>query len=85
MLCSEVGRATYRYEGHHEQWIELRMRIREIVQTRVRYGWPIVARKTDPTTTNRALPRILWSARPYVAIPVPLASARCEDCPQVGV
>jgi putative transposase len=30
----EVARATHRYEGHPEQWIELRMRIREIAQTR---------------------------------------------------
>ncbi|WP_415197100.1 hypothetical protein [Silvibacterium sp.] len=34
----EVARATYRYEGHGEQWTELRMRIWEIAQTRVRYG-----------------------------------------------
>lgn len=34
----EVARATRRYEGRPEQWIELRMRIREIAQTRVRYG-----------------------------------------------
>ena len=30
----EVARATHRYEGQQEQWIELRMRIREIAQTR---------------------------------------------------
>jgi len=35
----EVARATHRYAGHQEQWIELRMRIREIAQTRVRYGY----------------------------------------------
>jgi hypothetical protein len=34
----ELARATYRYEGHQEQWIELRMRIREIAQTRVCYA-----------------------------------------------
>ncbi len=32
----EVARATHPYEGYAEQWIELRMRIREIAQTRVR-------------------------------------------------
>ena len=30
---------TYRYEGCQEQWIELRMRMREIAQTRVCYGY----------------------------------------------
>jgi putative transposase len=34
-----LARATHRYEGRQEQWIELRMRIREIAQTRVRYGY----------------------------------------------
>ena len=38
----ELARATYRYEGHQEQWIELRMRIREIAQTRVRYGYRMI-------------------------------------------
>jgi putative transposase len=31
-------RGTYRYQGHQEPWTELRMRIREIAQSRVRYG-----------------------------------------------
>jgi putative transposase len=35
----EIGRTTYRYEGRQEQWVELRMRMREIAQTRVRYGY----------------------------------------------
>ena len=34
----EWARATHRYEGQ-EQWIELCMRIREMAQTRVRYGY----------------------------------------------
>ena len=38
----EVARATHRYEGQQEQWIELRMRIREIAQTRVRYGYRMI-------------------------------------------
>ena len=38
----EVARATHRYEGRQEQWIELRMRIREIAQTRVRYGYRMI-------------------------------------------
>jgi putative transposase len=38
----ELGRATHRYEGRAEQWIELRMRIREIAQTRVRYGYRMI-------------------------------------------
>jgi hypothetical protein len=29
-------------EDHQEQWIELRMRIREIAQTRVRYGYRMI-------------------------------------------
>src|SRR5579859_5294050 len=32
-------RGTYRYQGHHEPWTELRMRIREIAQSRVRNGY----------------------------------------------
>jgi putative transposase len=38
----ELARATHRYEGRQEQWIELRMRIREIAQTRVRYGYRMI-------------------------------------------
>jgi putative transposase len=30
---------TYRYRGHARPWTELRMRIREIAQSRVRYGY----------------------------------------------
>jgi putative transposase len=37
-----VARATHCYDGHQEQWIELRMRIREIAQTRVRYGYRMI-------------------------------------------
>jgi putative transposase len=37
-----VARATHRYEGQQEQWIELRMRIREIAQTRVPYGYRMI-------------------------------------------
>ena len=40
VLC--VTRGTYRYEGYAEQWIELVMRIREIAQTRVRYGYRMI-------------------------------------------
>jgi putative transposase len=35
----QIGRTTYRYEGREEQWIELFMRMGEIAQTRVRYGY----------------------------------------------
>jgi putative transposase len=38
----EAARATHRYDGHQEQWIELRMRFREIAQTRVRYGYRMI-------------------------------------------
>ena len=40
-MCTvlEIGRTTYRYEGRKEQWTELRIRMREIAQTRVRYGY----------------------------------------------
>jgi putative transposase len=34
-----MGRGTYRYQSHQEPWTELRMRIREIAQIRVRYGY----------------------------------------------
>jgi len=34
-----VVRGTYRYKSHPEPWTELRMRIREIAQSRVRYGY----------------------------------------------
>ena len=32
-------RGTYRYRSHREPWTELRMRIQEIAQSRVRYGY----------------------------------------------
>ena len=35
----KIGRTTYRYERRREQWTELQMRMREIAQTRVRYGY----------------------------------------------
>jgi len=38
----EIGRTTHRYQGRKEQWIELRMRMREIAQTRVRYGYRMI-------------------------------------------
>jgi putative transposase len=38
----ELARATYRYDSHREQWIELRMRMREIAQSRVRYGYRMI-------------------------------------------
>jgi putative transposase len=38
----EATRATHRYDDHQEQWIGLRMRIREIAQTRVRYGYRMI-------------------------------------------
>ena len=43
-MCAvlEIGRTTYRYEGRQEQWTELRMRMREIAQTRVRYGYRMI-------------------------------------------
>jgi putative transposase len=34
-----MARGTYRYQSHQEPWTELRMRIREIAQNRVRYGY----------------------------------------------
>ncbi len=37
-----IGRTTYRYEGRKEQWTELRMRMRETAQTRVRYGYRMI-------------------------------------------
>ena len=38
----ELARTTHRYEGRQEQWIEWRMRIREIAQTWVRYGYRMI-------------------------------------------
>jgi putative transposase len=32
-------RGTYRYKSHQKEWTELRARIREIAQSRVRYGY----------------------------------------------
>ena len=32
-------RGTYRNQSHQKLWTELRMRIREIAQSRVRYGY----------------------------------------------
>jgi putative transposase len=34
-----LNRGTYRYQSHKDPRTELRMRIREIAQTRVRYGY----------------------------------------------
>jgi putative transposase len=36
---TRLHRATYRYSSHRNGWTALRMRIREIAQTRVRYGY----------------------------------------------
>jgi putative transposase len=38
----ELARATYRYDSYQEQWIKLRIRMREIAQTRVRYGYRMI-------------------------------------------
>lgn len=35
-----LNRGTYRYRSHKDPRTELRMRIREIAQARVRYGYP---------------------------------------------
>jgi putative transposase len=32
-------RGAYRYQSHQKPWTELRTRIREIAQSRVRYGY----------------------------------------------
>jgi putative transposase len=37
-----LGRTTHRYESRREPWTELRMRMREIAQTRVRYGYRMI-------------------------------------------
>ena len=34
-----IGRGTFRYKSHQKTWTELRTRIREIAQSRVRYGY----------------------------------------------
>lgn len=36
---ARLHRGTYRYRGHKNPWTALRMRIREIAQARVRYGY----------------------------------------------
>jgi hypothetical protein len=36
---TRLHRGTYRYSSHKNRWTTLRMRIREIAQTRVRYGY----------------------------------------------
>lgn len=36
---ARMNRATFRYRGHRDPRTELRMRIREIAQTRVWYGY----------------------------------------------
>ena len=36
---ARLNRGTYRYQSHRDPRTELRMRIREIAQTRVRYGY----------------------------------------------
>ncbi|MFZ0637016.1 MAG: IS3 family transposase [Candidatus Acidiferrales bacterium] len=36
---ARLNRGTYRYSGHKNPWTALRMRIREIAQARVRYGY----------------------------------------------
>ena len=34
-----INRGTFRYQNHRREWLELRARIREIAQSRVRYGY----------------------------------------------
>ena len=36
---TRLHRGTYRYSSHKNRWTALRMRIREIAQARVRYGY----------------------------------------------
>jgi len=36
---TRLGRGTYRYRGHKNPWLALRMRMREMAQARVRYGY----------------------------------------------
>jgi putative transposase len=38
----ELERTTHRYESRREPWTELRMRMREIAQSRVRYGYRMI-------------------------------------------
>ena len=38
-LVLRLVRGTYRYKSHQKEWTELRARIREIAQSRVRYGY----------------------------------------------
>jgi putative transposase len=38
----EIGQTVYRYEGYREPWVELRMRMWEIAQTRVCYGYRMI-------------------------------------------
>jgi putative transposase len=37
-----LGRTTHRYESRREPWTALRIRMREIAQTRVRYGYRMI-------------------------------------------
>jgi putative transposase len=52
-------RGTYRYKSDQEPWTELRMRIREIAQSRVRYGYRkirvLLNRDLAETQTSRYL------------------------------
>lgn len=43
-----VVRGTYRNQSHREPWTELRLRIREIAQSRVRYGYRQDPRAAEP-------------------------------------
>ena len=36
---TRLNRGTYRYRSHKNPWTALRMRIREIAQAKVRYGY----------------------------------------------
>src|SRR6202171_6308316 len=42
------NRGTFRYRGHKDPRTALRMRIREIAQTRVRYGYRKISCATEP-------------------------------------
>lgn len=50
----QLARATFRYDGHREQWTELRMRMHEIAQTGVHFGnrmpcdWSSLSRPFSP-------------------------------------
>ena len=53
----EFDRSTYHYKSRRREQAGIEARIREICQTRVRYGYPLADRRLPSKRRNAARPR----------------------------